>query len=277
MVKDINDKEFNHIKMIMYSLAGVNLKPTKKPMIMTRLRKRLEQLGCKDFSEYISLLRDKRKNEIDFLVNALTTNETYFFRHTKQFNFLYENILPKLYIKKVNDPSREVRIWSAASSTGEEAYSIAITCKEFFKFHSNWKVSIFASDINTDVLEDARKGVYCERSVKEIPKPLFEKYFSLKERNERLQKSYFQLKEDVVKSVVFSQHNLTKSFSEKNLDIIFLRNAMIYFDNESKAFVVDNLKKVLAPDGYLFVSLSENFIDVKSKFKTIFPGVYQQE
>ncbi|MBF0385271.1 MAG: protein-glutamate O-methyltransferase CheR [Candidatus Omnitrophica bacterium] len=264
------------IKDIMYENTGVRLKPSKKPLVMARLRKRLEELGCNRFGDYINVLNENEKREMVFFVDAITTNETYFFRHTKQFNYLYEKVFPELSRNGIRCQGNPVKIWSAACSSGEEPYSIAICAREYFKESFGSKVKIFASDVNTKVLSQAQKGVFSKRSVREVPKPSMDKYFRLSEKNERIQTEFFQIREDIVKSVKFSKHNLLKVFPEDNFDIIFIRNAMIYFDESSKLKVITNILRALAPHGYLFISLSENLNEARDRVLMVAPGVYKR-
>jgi len=261
----------------MYRHAGVRLKPTKKPLIMSRLRKRMEELQLTKLIEYIPFLEDAKTQELEVFINALTTNETYFFRHTKQFNYFFEKLLPKIVEEKSNSQARQLRIWTAACSSGEEPYSIAIACHEFFKNRLGWHYAIFASDINSQVLQSAEKALYNERSLKEMPSSLKERYFTPVEPLEKNRPRLFKLNDDLVKKVTFRQHNLQNIFQEKNFDIIFLRNVMIYFDANIKQKVISNLENVLVPGGYLFISLSENINDVQSDFTSIAGGIYRKD
>jgi len=270
---NMNDKDFNLLKNIMYEQTGVFLKPSKKYLMMSRLRTRLIALNLTSFAEYIKVL-ERDSNERYIYVNALTTNETYFFRHSNQFKYLYETMLP--LIVKNRGVQKEIKIWAGACSTGEEPYSIAIFCKEFLKRHPGCKVKIYASDINTEVLSKAKAAKYHERSLKEIPLDTKKKSFLNPEIDPKKKIKSFQLKEDLKKMVEFSQHNLLKVFREKNLDIIFLRNVMIYFDQDSKQKVVQNLEEALSSGGYLFISLSESLTDIQSNFKSIASGVFQK-
>lgn len=271
---EITDKEFDQIKEIMYRRTGVHLKPTKKPLVMTRLRGRLEELRMTRFLDYIVFLEKDKGSEFEIFINALTTNETYFFRHAKQFNFLYEKVFPELLERK--GAKREVRIWSAASSTGEEPYSIALSVRSFFKNHAGWKVNLIASDINTEVLEDAQNGIYSERSIKEVPESLKKKYFTACTANNNRMWQQYQLSKEILSMVQFTPHNLLNQFRERDFDIIFIRNVMIYFDNESKQKVVDNVSASLAQGGYFFISLSESLNDVRTPLRTVSSGVYQK-
>ncbi|NTV29819.1 MAG: protein-glutamate O-methyltransferase CheR [Candidatus Omnitrophica bacterium] len=271
---EIADKEFSQIREIMYRKTGVALKDTKKPLVVARLRKRLEELKLERFAQYVPLLERDTGAEMEIFINALTTNETYFFRHTKQFNFLYETILPEMIVRKRE--SREVRIWSAASSTGEEPFSIALVCKSFFKNYPGWKVSLIASDINTEVIGEAKEGVYSERSIKEVPDSMKNKYFVPWSDSANRMWPQFQLSREIISSVRFVQHNLLLPFKEKDFDVIFIRNVMIYFDGQSKQKVADNVVASLVPGGYLFISLSESLNDVKTGLRQVYSAVYQK-
>jgi chemotaxis protein methyltransferase CheR len=265
---DITDQEFDKIKDMMYRRTGVHLKPTKKPLVLTRLRKRLEELKMSRFTEYIPLLDRDSGPELEIFINALTTNETYFFRHSKQFNYLYEVVLPSIVARGASQ-GLQARIWSGASSSGEEPYSIAITTKQFFKGRPGWKVNLVASDINSEVIAEAKEG-------KDVPPTLKDKYFVPADSTEHKMWKEFQLSREILSSVRFVQHNLMKPFAEKDFDVIFLRNVMIYFDNESKQKVVDNVLASLRPGGYFFISLSESLNDVRTNVTQVFSGVYQK-
>ncbi|MFH0985156.1 MAG: CheR family methyltransferase, partial [Candidatus Omnitrophota bacterium] len=172
----ITAKEFTAIRDLLYDRCGIYLKDSKNNLVIARIRSRLQELQCKNFTEYLKILARPDNSEHEYFVNALTTNETYFFRHTKQCNYLYEHILPELYRER---KSETALLWSAACSTGEEPYSMAITCREFAKKNPGWKYKIYGSDINSEVLKTAQKGLYSEKSIKEVSPVLLEKYFQV--------------------------------------------------------------------------------------------------
>jgi chemotaxis protein methyltransferase CheR len=273
---EITDKEFDQIKDLMYRRTGVHLKPTKKPLVMTRLRKRLEELKLSRFTDYIPLLERDAGPELEIFINALTTNETYFFRHSKQFNYLYEEILPSITTRS-GAQAGKIRIWSGASSSGEEPYSIAITCREFLKGRPSWRLDLVASDINTEVINEAKEGVYSERSIKDVPATLKDRLFVPIVSAQNKMWKEFKLSDTIKSSVRFTQHNLLKPFAEKDFDVIFLRNVMIYFDNASKQKVVDNVLASLRPGGYFIISLSESLNDVSNRLLQVASGIYQKE
>lgn len=273
---EITDKEFDQIKDLMYLRTGVHLKPTKKPLVMTRLRKRLEELKFARFSDYIPVLERDKGPEMEIFINALTTNETYFFRHSKQFDYLRETILPSL-ITRPGAQAGKVKIWSGASSSGEEPYTIAITCREFFQGRPGWRVDLVASDINTEVIAEAKEGIFSERSIKEVPPKLKDKFFVPVVSSQNRMWKEFKLSDTILGGVRFTRHNLLQPFAERDFDIIFLRNVMIYFDNASKQKVVDTVLASLKPGGYFFISLSESLNDVRTRMIQVASGIYQKE
>ncbi len=259
---EITDTDFQRICEIMHSRTGVALKPTKKPLVVSRLRKRLEELEIDGFGKYISLLEKNNSSELEIFINAITTNETYFFRHIKQFNYLFEKILPDFLSENQATSNREFRIWSAACSTGEEPYSIAIACQEFFSKHAGWKFKVYASDVNSEVIADAKEAQYPERSFKEMPATLRARYFKPVSTDSKRPVHLFELDSSMRSKVEFFQHNLLHKHEGKLMDVIFLRNVMIYFDKPVKEKVVNLLEGNLKPGGYFFISLSETLGDI---------------
>lgn len=270
---EISTPDFDKIRDLMYKLTGVHMKPTKKTLVSTRLRTRLEDLKI-SLADYIKLIERPGSTELEVFINALTTNETYFFRHTKQFNFLFEKALPA--VKEQNASKKQITIWTAACSTGEEPYSIAITCKEFLKNSPGWKFKIFASDVNSQVIAASKEAVYSERSIKEVPQTLLKKYFDCSEFDARRNARKYKVLPEIKNHVEFFQHNLLAQSTKTNIDIIFLRNVMIYFDPTSKQKVLNNIQSSLTPTGYFFISLSENLNDIQTGFKSVFSSVYQK-
>jgi chemotaxis protein methyltransferase CheR len=256
----------------MYNKTGVFLRPSKKPLVITRLRKRVQDLNLKDFSEYIAILEGKDRNELEIFINSITTNETFFFRHTKQFNYLYETVLPDLCARKVS----VIKVWSAACSTGEEPYSIAISLAEFLKNKRETDFKVYASDINTRVVKMSQQGQYGQRSLKNVPKSLLDNYFSLVKGDQRQTEVLYEVKSTLKQKVHFLQHNLKVPFEYKDLDVVFLRNVMIYFDQPAKQRAVELVEASLKPNGYFFISLSESLNDIQCSLRMISSGIYQK-
>ncbi len=269
-ILSISDGDFDRIKTIMYNKTGVFLKPSKKPLVVARLRKRLINLELKTFGEYISYLEQSGNEELENFINEITTNETFFFRHSIHFNYLYETVLPKVIAGGVS----KVNVWSGASSTGEEPYSLAICLTEFFKDKAGKGFNLYASDINTHVINQAKQGCYGERSLKGVTASLKERYFQPKDP--AVSNGDYVVKDSLKQKVQFKQHNLKQPFAQKELDIVFLRNVIIYFDQEVKQRVISLIEANVKPDGYLFISLSENLNDIKTSFQLIKAGIFQK-
>ena len=265
----ITDKEFLDIRRIMFDQTGVRLKDSKRALVISRLRKRLDELGCRDFTDYTKRLDGANLAEIEYFVNALTTNETFFFRHTKQFNYLYEVLLPEF----VKQGKKKLEIWSAASSTGEESYSLAITLMEFSK-KNPMDFKIYASDINSEVLEEAKEAVYNERALKEVPESLRERYF--KPLAPSKMGSLFAVAEQVKRRVEFFEHNLQEDSLVRGMDIIFLRNVLIYFERDIKEKVIKRLEPCLLPGGYFFVSPSESLNDINTGLQLVGGSIFRK-
>jgi chemotaxis protein methyltransferase CheR len=268
----ITDKEFELVRDIMYKNTGVFLRDSKKPLVIVRLKKRLEELGYTNFTQYIDFFNKNCASEMEFFVNAITTNETFFYRHEKQFEYLTQTVFPEIM---KNRPSREIAIWSAACSSGEEPYTLALVCKDFFASKPGWKYSIYASDINSKVIAKAKEAVYSERSVSKVPPALSKKFFTQQAKETFFNAKFFALDRSIVNSVTFMQHNLLKPFP-KQVDVVFLRNALIYFEPKSKQTVLETVTKIMRDDGYLFLSPAENTHDVNVPLDTVGLSIYRK-
>jgi chemotaxis protein methyltransferase CheR len=244
---------------------------TKKYFLESRLARRMEATNAKTHQDYYMLLKSPRgTEELKFLMDEITTNETYFFRNVPQLNALETKLLPEIVEIKNKMGFRKLRIWSAASSSGEEAYTMAmILLEKRATILKDWIIEIVGTDINETVVAQAKEGIYNAYSVRNIPDAYKRKY--IKEDNGK-----FILSPDVKKFVTFSKLNLyddNKMIFMKTFDIIFCANVLIYFDTASKSKVVQHFYNNLQPYGYFFVGQSESLHGVNDKFKTVhFPG-----
>lgn len=270
---NISDSEFDGIRELLFELTGISLRPTKKPLIVARLRKRIEELSLKNLGQYVDYVKSNKQTEVEYLVNALTTNETFFFRHTRHFNFLYEEALPDV----ISRNQGKITIWSGASSTGEEPYSLAITMEEFVKKNGSKQYEILASDINTQVLDLARQGQYEGRALKEATEGILKRHFDCDEPEKKSNNMIYTVKQHIRNKVNFFQHNLQKPSTQKPVDIIFLRNVLIYFEKDIKEKVVNLIAKSLKPGGYFFISPSETLNDIKSDLTFLHSAIYQKQ
>lgn len=262
----INYDEYSDIRRFLYGISGIELGPSKQSLVVSRLRKRLRHHDLASYTEYLSLIKGAGNNEErQTAINLLTTNETSFFRGRDHFIFLRENIFP-LFSK-----SKLCRIWSAAASSGEEAYSIAMEMAEYF---NNYSWQVFASDISTEMLKKASNGTYAYECKKDIPAPYLKKY-CLKGINEC--EGTLLVDYALRKNVTLQQVNLMDSLPNTGeFDVIFLRNVLIYFDEETKKNIVSRISQKLKPGGYLFVGHSESIKNLHMKIQFIKPSIYRK-
>jgi len=262
----IADPVFQAIRAWIYKTAGINLSNQKKALVIGRLAQRLRHFQLGSYGEYFELLRGgEHPAEAQIAVDLLTTNETHFFREPKHFDFLRDKVIP------AHPAGRLLRIWSAASSSGEEPYSIAMTLAATLG-EAPWEV--LASDLSARVLERARSGHYSLARAKTIPRPYLVKYCL---RGVGAQEGTFRIEPRLQGRVQFAQINLvgaTPPIGE--FDVIFLRNVMIYFDMPTKCGVVKRMLPHLRRGGYLVVGHSESLNGVSEALKTVRPSVYRK-
>ncbi|MDH3354641.1 MAG: protein-glutamate O-methyltransferase CheR [Chromatiales bacterium] len=262
----ITDSEFKLIRDFIYDHAGINLSDEKKTLVTSRLSKRLRHYSLNSFKEYFDLMIASPKDgEQQVAVDLLTTNETYFFREPKHFAFLEKEVLPNW---KGRGP---LRVWSAASSTGEEAYSIAMLLDDML---GNRPWEIFGSDISSRVLKSAQQGHYIQNRIDGIPKEYLRKY-CLKGTGDH--EGTLLIDSSLRKKVRFAPVNLKRPLGNVGeFDIIFLRNVLIYFDIETKRQIIRQLVEKMHPDGYLFIGHSESLKGIHDGLETVMPTVYQK-
>lgn len=269
MNEAISDGEFTHFQSLMQRVAGIHLPPTKKPLVSGRLAKRLRARGLGSYGDYYRLIvGGSDPAELQTAIELLTTNETYFFREPQHFDFLAREILPALR------PGSGCRIWSAASSSGEEAYSIAMVLMDKLGESVPWEV--LGSDINNQVLDLARRAVYpTARNEEGIPAD-YRRRFCLRGTGGMAGK--LRVAAAVRERVRFAQINLNGDLkSAGDFEVIFLRNVMIYFDRDTKRRVVAGLRRRLRPGGWLFVGHSESLHGVSDGLHTVRPTIFRRD
>jgi chemotaxis protein methyltransferase CheR len=258
----ISDEDFRKFQEFFYRKTGIQFESTKRYFVDKRLRERIEATHAESFRNYFMLLRFQASGEeLQHLTNAMTVNETYFFREDYQFECMVKSLLPEIVVRK--KPSAPIRIWSIPSSSGEEAYSIAIYLLEFWPGITTWDVEIISSDIDTTILSQARRGLYLPRSVQHVPPKLLDKYF------ERTENGY-QISDELRQSVEFTRVNLTDAGDTRAyryFDIIFCRNLLIYFDELSRKGAAETLYDALMPGGFLCLGHSESMSRISSIYK----------
>jgi len=253
----LSDTTFTNIRDYIYEKSGIYISDTKKYLIENRLLRILQEKNLNNFEEYLKLIKfNSNGNELTRLFDAVTTNETYFFRESQQLTTLVDEVIPGILNNK-----KCLKVWSAACSTGEEPYTISMMLMEKRIAASSFE--IHASDISEGVLESAKRAVYNSYSVRNIPEIYINKYFAPDSQN-------FNLNSNVKSTVKFRKLNLIedKNFkSIRNIDIIFCRNVLIYFDTKAKQKVVSNLYDCLNPGGYLIIGSSESLHNITRAFR----------
>ncbi|MBI4689814.1 MAG: protein-glutamate O-methyltransferase CheR [Nitrospirae bacterium] len=257
----LSDDVFRLLRDLIKDYCGIYFDDGSKYLLERRLSKRVKSHHLNDFRDYYRLLLyDRRRDEeLSFIVDVLTINETYFFREMNQLKTLIEEILPEL--KNKNRDARKIRIWSAGCSTGEEPYTIAMQILEQGHFFG-WDIEILGSDINQRVLQHARRGVYRKNSFRTTEEHFTEKYFTQED-------SSYRINDNVKQLVSFSCLNLLDPFKVKfvgDIDVILCRNVLIYFDQESRKKVIKSFYERLIGGGYLLLGHAESLINISAAF-----------
>ena len=263
----ISHQEFVQFQRLIYKIAGISLSDAKKPLLVGRLSKRLRHYGFSSFTQYYRLINSgESADELQIMVDLLTTNETYFFREPTHFDFLRNEIIAK------RSSSAPFRVWSAASSSGEEAYSIAMTLAETLDT-APWE--IIGSDISTKVLAKASTGHYSLERTDGIPPGYMRKYCL---KGVRSHAGSFLVAPELRKNVNFFQINLMHPVVADigDFDVIFLRNVMIYFDPETKTRVVHNLLPRLKKGGHFIIGHSETLNGITDRVLSVRPTIYRK-
>lgn len=265
-VSPITDCEYDVLRKMLLELIGIELGPNKQVLVTSRLRQRLLFHCFCNFSDYIDLLKDdKNVEEKQVLVDLLTTNETYFFREDAHFRYLREEILPRFESKQ------QFRFWSAACSSGEEAYSAAMILDGAL---DTGKWEVFASDVNQQVLSRARRGLYQMQRLELMPKNYLHKYCL---KGSGPYESAMLIKPELKEKVSFSHINLMDSLPEVGLfDVIFLRNILIYFAQKERTKIIQSIFNVLRPGGFLFTGHSESIKGIHPRLNFITASIYQR-
>ena len=270
----ITDEEFRRLREFIHAHSGIALSGHKRALVCSRLAKRLRHHDLQHYSDYYRLLTENDPDGLELvaMINSITTNKTEFFREPHHFRFLAEVVFPAYR----NNPNRErpIRLWSAAASTGEEAYSLAMTALEVMPSFNERDIRILATDIDTDVLSRAENGVYTHEQAKHIPEALLRRYFlkgQVAHEGEILAKP-------VLKSLIsFRRLNLQDDPwpMQAPFDVILCRNVLIYFDKPTQLKLFRRMAGMLKKDGYLMLGHSEAIYGLVDYFKPVGHSIYQ--
>jgi chemotaxis protein methyltransferase CheR len=276
MMAPLSKTEFGLFRDLIKKHSGVSFSQKNVTTLRRKLTSRMSQLGFESYRAYYDYLLHNEDGgwELRQLINKVTVDQTAFFRHVKQFEHLANIILPQIAAQKTT--TKKLRIWSAGCATGQEPYSIAMVVNEMFEGVNGWDIKILASDIDTDALKFAYKGLYPRRSVEEIPTEYLKKYF--REGIGR-DKGFYSVKEELRENIIFRRLNFMGSeFPFKSpVDIMFCRNVMIYFDPEFKKKLIENFYRLLEADGFLCLGASESLIGVDDRFALVGHSTYQKQ
>ena len=268
----ITNKEFAQMSSYIKANYGIYLKEEKRTLLTGRLQNVLAQAGFNNFTDYFSyIVADKTGNAVIALVDQITTNHTFFMRESDHFYFFRDTVLP--YLEKTVK-NHDLRIWCAASSSGEEPYTLAMIVDEFFgKEKLYWDSKILATDISSKVLNIAKDGVYGKERISPLPATWKMNYLK------KVGADNYQITEKIKNEVIYRKFNLMDTVFpfKKKFHVIFCRNVMIYFDNDTKENLINKLYDCMEYGGFLFIGHAESINRDSSDFKYIQPAVYRKE
>jgi len=272
-VPRISAKEFALFRDLIQRESGIFLSEAKKALVVGRLGRRLRELGLRSLAAYYRLLVEGDEQERTRMLDCICTNETHFFREPRQFEFLEQRVFPDWAARAAAGRPRRIRAWSAACSTGEEPYSLAMTLLAHFPPSSGWTLEILASDLSTRALDQARAGLWSVDKAREIPERYL-KAFML--RGTGAQEGVMKAGPEIRSLLRFQRVNLNQDRYpvQGPFDLVFCRNVLIYFDVASKARVVHRLLDELAPGGYLFLGHAESLTGLSDRGRSVGPTVY---
>jgi len=273
----LSDSEAANFIALIHSHSGIKLDQDKKALITSRLMKRLRALGIESLRHYFEYLHtpEGQRHELGQMIDEITTNKTSFFREEHHFDYIKETYLPELLERQHFAWKIELNIWSAASSTGEEAYTLAMVLAEFFEKAGGGNFTILGTDISTTALLKARQAVYESHLTDPIPPLYRDKYLM---RGKGHQTGNYRVVPELRERVTFQYMNFIDAYWEvpQRMDIIFCRNAMIYFDRPTRQQMIRKFYERLAPDGLLFIGHSETLNDLDHRFVLVKPTIYRR-
>lgn len=273
-IKPITDEQYAFICDLVYKHSRIKLGPNKKELVMARLSKRIRRIGIKTYEEYCTLLKGKQgEDELSEFIDAISTNHTFFFRESAHFDFLKETILPA--VAPANGRNSSLKIWSAACSSGEEPYSIALLLSEYYRSNPSARWQVDCTDISTKVLKKASEGIFDSERLKQVPEEMVKRYF---QKGFGDWEGFYRARDEIKQHLSFQRLNLlapSYPFREE-YDVIFCRNVMIYFDKATQNELVQKFFPLIRPGGYLFIGHAESLTGTNHNLKMIKPAIYQK-
>ncbi|MFW5710471.1 MAG: CheR family methyltransferase [Spirochaetota bacterium] len=269
MDRYLDEQAFKQFRDLIYDESGIHFSDSNRSILESRLKERLRKTKIETTKEYYKLIIND-KTELKTLLDTVTTNLTRFFRNTMHFNTLEHYVIPELIKWKQEKKQSFLKVWSAGCSTGEEPYSIAMVLRD--KLPSAINVEVTASDLSLKSLMTAKEGFYPENKVNGVPEKYLQRYFEKKNNG-------YQVKDEIKNMVKFDYHNLKNDSGQRNLDIVFCRNVIIYFDEIAQKNVIEKFYKAMNNHSYLFIGHSESLFGMNTKFeflKTDWAVIYRK-
>lgn len=272
----LTEREFRDFQELILRETGIHLKESKQALVASRLAKRLRHYDFATYGEYYQYLIRQVPGSTEFreLANCISTNKTDFFREPHHFDFLREHVLPEIRERSTQGGGKQIRIWSAACSSGEEPYSIAITVQDALAAHAGWDIKILASDIDTEVLQKAERGIYDFDRVSALPEAVLKAHFL---NGKGSSEGLVQVRDQLRQLIRFRRINFVDAnwAIHTQFDVIFCRNVIIYFDRDTQRRLFERMVKYLKPSGYLIVGHSENLYWLSDLLEPIRNTVYR--
>lgn len=273
-VPEVSDRLLSRYAALIYEVSGIRISPQKKALLSNRLRRRLRATGIADFEAYLKHLEslDVGSDEWDCFLQEITTHETYLFRDESNWTWFQNKFLPELEAAAhAGRRPRTLRIWSAACSTGDEAYTAAACVVARLPRHEQWSIEILGTDIGVGAVTHARSAEFGARAMRLVPADIQRRCF------QKLGSELWRPKPPLTRLVKFQQHNLLKPLLQQPFDLVLLKNVLIYFDADSKRVVVENIRKLLRPGGLLIAGAAEGVSDLVKDFRRLEPWLYRMQ
>ena len=262
-------EDFNILRKLSNDHSGIQVPDERFDMFYSRLSKRVRKLGLSNFKEYCQYLHNHHDDEFTDFINAITTNLTSFFREQHHFDYLRDVVIPELLVR--NKSTKQIRVWSAGCSTGEEPYSVAMTLLE--NLPAGWNTQILATDLDTNVLQTASDGIYTQDRIADLSPDVLKRWFM----RSKSSPEYVKVKPELQEIIQFKQLNLMQDWGMQTLfDVIFCRNVLIYFDRETKTTLAKRYAKMLASKSWLFIGHSESLNQICNEFELVATTSYRK-
>jgi chemotaxis protein methyltransferase CheR len=271
---EVTDSELARYAELIYERTGIRISPQKKTLLSNRVRRRLKETGAQGFAEYYNHLRRLRPTdpEWDAFLQEITTHETFLFRDDGQWEWFRKEYLPGCAAEaRTGSRQRTLRIWSAACSTGDEAFTIACCIADCLPNHAQWQIHILGTDIGTGAVQQAKTALFGQRAMKLVPESYQRRYF-----RKAATADLWQACPVLTEMVTFRQHNLLDRLRETPFDLVFLKNVLIYFAPDSKRRVMENVRSAICPGGLLVAGPAEGIGDLVKDFVRLRPWLCQR-